>query len=288
MRIDGEGEECRDGADVAVVYHSGTGGTETVAELLAEILSRSYSTEICSVFHPRATRLIRTSPVSVLCYPTYYLKPSRSMQEFVLQLEPSDKPLSSYLVTTCELYSENSLRYCARMLDLRGITVRGSTVIRAPGSDITCLVPYWLCPWLYRFENRLPQKLKNAAGEIEDIIERKKRGRTVPALRWYTPFTQLLQASVLNRFDRWRHLIRILRERCIRCEACIRDCRRGAWTRIGTNLVHHPERCELCTACIHHCPQRAIILIPVLKDNRRLDRGLHQRLKNEARQMLVR
>ncbi len=267
---------------ISLLYYSGTGGTRLVAELLGEILSAKNDACVTGVYDPRAPEQAADSDFLVFCYPTYFLKPAPSMQEFIERLGPFDPPRASYIVTTDELYSENSIRTCALSLRKRGIIVAGSKVVRAPGSDVTCVLPGRLVPWLYRFEKRLPQKLRSIAEEIGVCAATQPRG-LIPALKWYTPFTWLLQVLILDGFKGWRGKFRVLPERCTFCGACAAACKRGAWIASGEVPIHVPERCELCTRCIHHCPQKAIVLIESLKDNQRLDQRLYASLKEDAR-----
>jgi ferredoxin len=279
---------------ISVLYYSGTGGTRVVAELLAEILSVEYDARATAVYDPRASELAAASDFLVLCYPTYYLRPAPSMREFIGRLGPFDPPRASYVVTTVELYSENSIRACALMLRERGIAVAGSKVVRAPGSDVTCVLPGRLLPWLYRFEKGFPRKLRAIADEV-DALAGEAAGPAaaldprglVPAPKWYTPFAQLLQVLVLNRFEGWRNRFRILPDRCTLCGACVAACDRGALIVAEGALRHIPERCELCTRCIHHCPGKAIVLIEALKDNPRLDGRLYASLKEDAKKELA-
>jgi len=218
----------------------------------------------------------------VLCYPTYFLRPSRSMKEFISRLAPAARLRRVYIVTTYELYTENSLRACARLLKDKGMSVMGWAAIRAPGSDLACVLPHWLCPWLYRFEKGLSAKLLLIADEIR-ASARLGGSERMPRPKWYTPFAQVLQHGFLNGFFEWRRRIRVIPERCTECGTCVSACGRGAWMKEGIQFRHDPERCELCTRCIHHCPRRAVVLSYRLKDNRRLDARLYARLKAEAR-----
>jgi flavodoxin/ferredoxin len=267
---------------VAILYFSGTGGTRLVAELLGEILSARFECGVLSIEDSRAAELAAGSGLLVLLYPTYYLKPAPSMSEFVQKLGPLDPPRAAYVVSTCELYSENSIRRLGLSLRKRGALVAGSKVLRAPGSDLTCVLPSALIPWWYRFERGLPEKLRAIAEEIGIIAESRGIHEALPRPKWYTPFTQIAQILFLNRFDGYRSRMRVLRVRCGSCGACVARCGRGAWEMGGDGPVHLPERCELCTRCLHLCPKRAIVLIGALKDNRRLDSRLYGRLREEA------
>jgi ferredoxin len=284
------------GARIELLYFSGTGGTRLAAELLAELLSPEAEARATDIYDPAALERAAEADLLVLLYPTYFLRPAPSMREFVARLGPFDPPKRAYLVTTYELYSENSLRSCALALKARGVAVLGSGALRSPGSDPTCLLPGSLVPWLYRFEGGFPRKLRRIARELAELageIAALGTGAAdadrerVPAPTWYTPFAQLLQVLVLNRFEGWRDRIRVLPERCSLCGACAACCDRGAWTMAEGLPSHDPGRCELCTRCLHRCPGKAIVLIGALKDNRRLDRRLFSVLSREAREALL-
>jgi ferredoxin len=269
---------------VTIAYHSAAGGTRVVAELLAELLSVDNDTQVVDVHAAGAVDAVGSADFAVLCYPTYFLRPSLSMKEFIGRLGPAD--LSVYLVTTYELYTENCLRACASLVKDRGMTVVGSAAVRAPGTDLACVAPDWLIPWLYRFERGLSRKLRSIAADIRAAAGGEVRER-IPHTKWYTPLAQVLQRGLLNGFFEWRGRIRIIPERCSACGACVSGCARGGWVKEGSSIRHRPERCELCTRCIHRCPQDAVVLLHQARDYRRLDARLYARLKAEARAALL-
>jgi ferredoxin len=272
-------------AAIAVVYHSAAGGTSLVARLLAQLLSAEHEARASSVTEAGAADLAAAADLVVLCYPTYFLRPSSSTREFIQGLARPPEPKPAYLVTTYELYTENSLRACALMLRGAGFVVRGSAAIRAPGSDLTCVIPDRLCGWLYRFEPGLPEKLRGIARAAGDLARDGGKER-IPAWKWYTPAAQAAQKLFLDGFINWRDRLRILPERCTDCGACVRGCARGAWHREGGAIRLDAERCELCTRCIHHCPARAIVLARALRDNRRLDARHYADLEARTRAAL--
>jgi ferredoxin len=270
---------------MAILYHSAAGGTRLVAELLGELLCADNDVGVMDIYEAGAAEAAADTDFIVFCYPTYFIKPSPSMKEFIERLAPARRPLPAYLVTTYEFYTENSLLACALRLRDKGMIVTGSAAIRAPGSDLTCVFPDWMCPWLYRFERGLPEKLASIAHELRTRARRGVRER-LPRFKWYTPAAHALQRAFLDGFFEWRDRIRILPDRCSDCGACVSGCPRRALVRNGVGIRHRPERCELCTRCIHRCPENAIVLSSLLKDNRRLDARLYARLKAGARTAL--
>lgn len=267
---------------IGIVFHSAAGGTRLVARLLRDLLAGDHDVSVTSIAAPGASEAASSADLLVLCYPTYFLKPSTSMAEFLSRMPTTDRPKAAYLVTTYELYTENSLRACALLLKEKGFVVSGTAAIRAPGSDLTCVLPAWLCPWLYRFGRGVPGKLRSIAGQVGALATRGGPER-IPRPKWYTWIAQPLQRWLFDDFIHWRTRMRILPDRCSDCDACVARCHRGAWVREDRGLVHQTARCELCTACIHHCPRDAIVLAPLLKDNPRLDARRYAELERGAR-----
>jgi ferredoxin/flavodoxin len=273
-------------AIAGILYFSGSGGTALVAELLGELLSGRLEREVASIEDLRAREIAAGADLLVFLYPTYYLKPAPSMAEFARALGPFEPPKLAYVVTTCELYTENSVRRLSLSLRSRGIRVAGSKVVHATGSDVTLAVPSGLVPWWYRFERALPRKLRDIADEVAAMAETGEADERIPGLKWYTPLTQLVQVLLLNRFDAFRSRVRVLPDRCSGCGSCVAMCGRGAWAMGPALPAHDPERCDLCGRCLHSCPGRAIVLLRPLRDNRRLDALLYSRLGDEARSAL--
>ena len=271
---------------ITLLYHSGTGGTKLTAELLSELLSAENEIGVVNIQSADSAEMISGSDFLVFCFPTYYLKPSPSMTEFISRLPAGASLRKAYLVATAEIYSENCIRRCALSLKGKGFTVVGSAMFIAPGSDVTCVIPARFCRRLYRFEKRFAEKLRSVADSIRRLANEEQPKERIPVFKWYTPFTQLLQILLLNHFDKLKKRIRILSDRCVLCGKCVEECERGAWSRADGVLMHNSELCEFCTRCIHRCPKNAIVLLEFLKDNPRLDSKLYMRLGEETRKRL--
>lgn len=267
---------------VAILYFSGVGGTETVARLLGRLAGPDTPCEILSVEDPRAAVRAAAPGLLVFCYPTYFLNPAPVMADFLRSLPEGRGERRAVLVTTYELYTGNSNRRAALLLRDRGIPVVGSYALRAPGTDVTCVVPDRLCGWLYRFERAFPRKVSKIARRVADLAASPPAAGRIPAPKWYTPLAWALQVLALDGFIRFRDRITVLEDRCSSCGLCVRDCPRGSWRMTGAGPVHSGEHCDLCTRCVHRCPRKALVLVARLKDNRRLDAALYGALRRES------
>ncbi len=276
---------------LALLYFSAVGSTKVVAELLAALLEKGLSGSggesgfriaLAGIEEAGAAETARSADFLVLCYPTYYLKPAPPMRRFAAGLGPFSGRKPCYLVTTCELYSENSTRRLAKMLASRGLSTAGSMAIRSPGSDVTAVLPAALVPWLYRYGRRFEERLRRAAAEIAAAAVLPAPAERIPPPRWYTPLTQLLQILALNHFDAVKHRLRVLEERCTTCGLCAAACPASALTLSPAGVRIGADKCLLCCRCVHGCPSRAIVVFGGLKDNRRIDAALLAGLKEQA------
>jgi ferredoxin len=238
---------------------------------------------LASIEDKEASARATKADLLVFCYPTYYLKPAPPMRQFIEGLGQFMPIKPCYIITTCELYSENSMRRMARILVTKGLAVSGWKALRAPGSDITAVLDDWLVPWLYRFGRSFEERLSTAADEILAAAE--DSGLYLarwPLPRWYTPLTQLLQILVLNHFDLVKYRLKSLDERCTHCGFCASACPTNAITLTDDKIRIEARQCILCCRCIHGCPRQALVLSDRLKDNRRIDAVLLSGLKAQA------
>lgn len=286
---------------IGILYFSAVGSTKVTAELLAELLSQNTQminrmegnpVSLASIEDEDAQTVAAEAGLLVFCYPTYYLKPAPPMRQFAAGLQSFKSVKPCYIITTCELYSENSMRRLARILTAKGLVINGCKALRAPGSDVTAVLDARLVPWLYRFGRDFEAGLHAAAEEILSAAEDgsstsvRQAPPWLPPPRWYTPLTQLVQVTALNHFDLVKYRLGALGERCTCCGLCAADCPAKAITMGKDGVRIEAGQCLLCCRCIHRCPQRAIVLSKWLKDNRRIDAALLAGLKARARASL--
>ena len=233
-------------APVSILYFSGVGGTEVAARLLGRLAEPGTPCQVLSVEDPRAAERAASPGLLVLCYPTYFLKPAPVMLDFLRSIPEGRGERQAVLVTTYELYTGDSNRRAALLLRDRGIPVVGSFALRAPGTDVTCVVPDRLCGWLYRFERAFPRKAVRIARAIVNNAAAPPASGRIPAPKWYTPLAWILQVLALDGFIRFRDRITVLEDRCTSCGLCVRDCPRGAWRMTEEGSAHSGELCDLC------------------------------------------
>jgi ferredoxin/flavodoxin len=263
----------------AVVYHSGTGGTRTVAELAARLIGQ-LDAGCCRVRLIEAGRtagdVCADADLFVFGYPTFYLKPSPTIVDFLDSLPRLAAPKPAFVFTTKALYAENSLRRFAKMLRVKNIRVFGTAEIKSPASDGVLNTPPGFAPSFLQFERRAAAKISAMAQCIGRALDARMPRPRLPLPKWYTPLSQTLQVLYFNRFERNRFRLRANPARCTACGRCADDCPRRAWL---SPSAHIPADCDLCLRCVHHCPERAIGWDGHMIDRPRLTPELHDRLK---------
>lgn len=271
---------------IGIFYHSGTGGTRTVAEALAGVLSARHEVGVHDIHHADCREPSRWH-LLVFGYPTFFLRSTPSMDEYVASMPPLAEDTPAFVFTTAALYAENSARRFCLGLEKKGIRPIGAVDIRSPASDGTLTSPPLFAPSLYSFEKRAARKILKAASiistELDSAPDTVSRRRRIPPAKWYTPFVLLPQLLLFNGFIKMKDRLRASPDRCVRCGRCARGCPRKAWTIDGGLPRHDGQRCELCLRCVHHCPRKAIGWDEKMMDRTRLTEELHRLKKEELR-----
>ena len=275
--------------DIAIIYHSGSGSTRTISEILKEKLSQS--NELNELSGSNGADIF---PISldfdysqlsdyrfiVFGFPTYKCEPSTSMKEFVDRMPRFDSPKNAYIFTTCGLYTGNAIRILAKRLKDKNVVVRGYMQIRGPASDGALLFPPSI-NFIYSYEKGVSGKIDNAVSEIRQGSNGSSGGQKIPPYKLYVPINDLFMYFGERSYKRYRDALIVEEDRCINCNNCVRECIRGSWSEGETMPSFDPSNCELCLHCVHNCPERAIIFSEKMKDRQRLNRKFYRGLKEK-------
>ena len=99
-----------------IIYHSGSGSTKTVSQVLREKLSKSFKTKLLEVNLKFNYQILLDYDFIVFGFPTYHCEPSTTMMDFLKQMPVFNKPLKSFIFTTFGLYPGNSLRIFIKLI----------------------------------------------------------------------------------------------------------------------------------------------------------------------------
>lgn len=273
-------EESSENRRILILYHSGSGSTRTIGEVLQEKLSRSHRVDMIRV-SPDFDYQSLSHYDFILCgFPTYHCQPSTSMLEFVDGIPSIDTPRSCFVFTTCGLYAGNSLRVLIKELVAKNIITTGYTQIRGPASDGVLLYPSSLS-LMFRYQKRARQKMEKAASAIGTLMSSHVSTLRIPAYKWYVPINNVLTNLGEKKYGKYRDNLHVLSDRCTNCNVCVKNCQRNCWTEGEESPSFTPANCEFCLGCVHGCPHKAIVFSDNMKDKPRLNRAFYGKLKQE-------
>jgi ferredoxin len=214
-------------------------------------------------------------------YPTYYFKPSLSTLEFVEKMPAFRNKKRFFVFTTCGLYSGNSIRVLAKMLQKRNTVIIGYSQIRGPASDAVLLLPSFL-KLFFRYERKVKIKIDRIDKTIKKSMKGSSKVSEIPLPRWYFPVTRLFSKQLRGiDYSGYKKNLKVLDSRCNNCNICVKNCIRNCWEKGKDIPVVNTDKCEFCLKCVHNCPELAIIFTDRMKDSPRLDRTFYNELKQK-------
>jgi ferredoxin len=267
---------------ILLIYHSGSGGTKILSQEFSDRLSSDYSVDLIDAHTFPDKSALNQSSLLLFGFPVFYLLPTPTINEFISKLPVFAKAKPAFVFITKSSYSQNAIRAFAQQLKLKNIVLCGYAEFRAPGTDVSLLLSRRLSQWLFNkktryvfgYEKNVQDKIARAVSCINTILAGPPIPK-LPAIKWYTPLTALIQKLFFDDFKNRRFDLRALPDRCRTCHQCINICQNSCWVIVNNLPQHQPDKCDLCLGCLHLCPHKAIIYSEQMKDNPRLDRQFH-------------
>ncbi|MCK5050267.1 MAG: EFR1 family ferrodoxin [Candidatus Cloacimonetes bacterium] len=263
---------------VLVLYHSGSGSTKLISEVLSERLSETCEIDISQISSSFDYQQIENYDLLIFGFPTYSCQPSLSMKEFVDRMPFFQKQVKALVFTTCALYSGNTLRILIKKLDKKNVVTINYFQFIGPASDGALLFPK-LSSRIFQYEKKINAKILKAVNVISKTLNSSKAKLRIPAYKWYVPLNNILLYFGELSYKKYKSRMHIIKERCINCNICVNNCPRNCWESREIIPAFDPHNCEFCLKCIHNCPQNAIIFSDKMKDNRRLNISFYNELK---------
>ncbi len=259
---------------ILILYHSGAGGTRTIAEIYHEKLT-DYSIEISPINLKYDYEKLINNDFLIFAFPTYHCSPSKSMMEFVQKMPVFVNPKKAFVFTTYGLYSGNTIREFIKLCSSKNLYVCGYSAYRSPAADGTLLLPG--LPFMYTFKKRITVKLREDINQVENIINSNNYKVQIPRFKFY---------SILNFPNKalgklYKHKIYLQKDKCVKCNNCINDCIRKCWSINAGYPEFNGDNCEFCFKCIHHCPKEAIVLSSKTSGKKKLNEKFYQDYKQE-------
>jgi flavodoxin/NAD-dependent dihydropyrimidine dehydrogenase PreA subunit len=267
---------------ILIIYHSGSGSTRTISEVLRDRLLDNYKVDMVKICPDFDYGELSKYDQVLLGYPTYYFKPSLSTSEFIEKMPVFRKKIRFFIFTTYGLYSGNSIRILAGMLQKKNITLIDHFQIRGPASDGVLLLPSFF-RLFFRYERKVSTKIDRIVRTIKRNIEEPGQIIKIPLPRWYSPLTNLFSRQIHSiDYSAYKKNLRVLEYRCNNCNVCVDNCIRNCWSEGKDFPSINTNNCEFCLKCIHNCPGKAIVFTEKMKDSPRLDKIFYNKLKRDT------
>lgn len=183
-----------------------------------------------------------------------HASPAQPILAFIKQIKRLQKPIPTFLFTTCGLYSANTLRIFAKHCkDKNVIPVMGKSY-RCAATDGTLIAPF-MNVWFHH-EKKLYKKVKRDVNDFTQLLS-KPLVSNVPRFKIYSIL------NYPNKFfgQKFSPLIYTHKENCILCGKCIKDCPTQNIQKDNSGYpIIKRKNCIHCYRCIHHCPKKALSL----------------------------
>jgi len=283
--------QYNDKKKILIAYHSGSGSTRVICEVLKEKLTTDFNVELHNIYEFDKA-LLSTFDFIIIGFPTYHCKPSESIIEFVESLSPLKAAKNAIVLSTYGLYSGNSTRILVRELLKKNIITVNHLGIRGPASDGVLMMPPWIS-FMFNYERFSLTKIKYTVDIVKKFIQiiPLQENVKIPLYKWYVPLNNIARFFGERSYENLKMCISADPDICSNCGLCIRNCGRKCWTSNGSeNAVEHKsstkgppsfnhQNCEFCLKCVHNCPVRAIKFNDKMSKMPRLNKTFYDNLK---------
>lgn len=253
---------------ILILYFSGAGTTQKVAQLIQKAIQNKCEAEICAVEDAGGLDLNQYDGV-MIGTPVYHAAPARLIMDFFRAMEPLQEPIPAFVYNTRALWSCNTNRILAKELERKNIITILSREYRGPASDGSLLMPS--IQRFFEFEKQLWPKIQNDCRLYLRMLKLNAVKGHIPKFRF---------GSIVNAPNKLAGQIATLpihlhKNKCTRCGGCIKNCPHKVLRRDDSGYpIRMAKGCENCYRCIHHCPAMALSLSKRKTPNKLLQSGV--------------
>jgi len=263
---------------ILILYHSGAGNTKMLSEIIFERINKEFEVEIDHIDKKYDNKYLQEFDLIILGFPTHHAAPSLSITEFVNKLDRFKKTVKAFIFTTYGLYTGNSLRIFAKMLNEKNVKVLFYEKFRSPATDGVLLFSDKL-KFMFRFESKITNKLNRFINKINNFknLTRNK----IPPYEWYVPLNNIIKPFGIKYYEKLKNSMEIIPDKCTNCNLCVSVCERNAWEASEPVPVFKAENCEFCLECVHKCPTEAIIFSKNMENKQHLNKRFYYEMKKK-------
>ena len=247
---------------ILILYFSGTGNTEFVAQYIKKHLS-------CDMFEIELfpLELFKSENISkydalIFGFPVYALDIPVFIQEYLKDI-PTTKTKSVFIFCTKALSSGTSLKHAIEIFKKSGYNPLGYADVKMPGSDGLAFLKKD-SPMVHKIINIDFSTLEG----VDNLVNRIKKVTKVLENDGVEQFCLNVNSNIANSFfssilkktfivmEGWLKRKFWADKNCIKCKKCERICPAN---NIKVNeKVSFGSNCYLCMRCVHQCPMEAI------------------------------
>lgn len=225
-----------------------------VAKKIFNLFQDLYECNISSIEKLSPDKMIAHYDALVVGFPTIHASPAQPIITFIKQMKRLQKPIPTFLFTTCGLYSGNTLRIFSKQCKDKNVIPVIVKSYRCAATDGMLIAPS-MKVW-FRHEKKLDKKVRNDVNDFTRLLS-KPVVEHVPRFKLYS----ILNCP--NKFfgQKFSPPIYTHKEKCVLCGKCIKDCPVQSIQRDTNGYpIIKTSNCIHCYRCIHHCPKKALSL----------------------------
>jgi len=236
--------------NIRIDYYTGTGGSQFIAERLAEKLNAEGNTAVVNRIYRADIQGVKALDVDyyVLVFPVHGFNPPKLIFEWAKHLTANRCKAAIISVAGAgNAVTNSACRYKTRkLLKKGGFDVIYQDMVRMPNSWKN--VPEK--PKYTRLLSKLPTKIE----QIAQTINSEKRGRKL--IYWIDYLLTAIGRTTQGSTYKFGAGIQVS-DACISCKRCAKNCC-SSNIEMSENLPKFSNQCDMCLGCVYNCPKSAL------------------------------
>lgn len=230
-----------------ILYFSGTGNSEYLAQILAkqlndEIINIGKELNIMNSYYS-------DSPY-IFVLPTYAYRMPRVVEEFIIQRQFKGNQ-NVYVVLTCGASIGNAYQCAKDLFESKNMDFKGLTPIVMPDNYIVMYNP--------TSNEEAIDIIENGKTEVLGLLEYILNNKDFPVVK------ETLMNRLMSKYGNelfYKYMVNDkgfkVNDSCIHCLKCVEGCPLDNIKYINKEIVFQ-NYCTHCMACINFCPKEAIV-----------------------------